>query len=244
MRNILFLLIFAGFLGPALSGHADEVPGRPMTVLELFTTQGCASCPPADAVFERLVEKENNDNLLAIGCHIALFDSQGWKDQLSLRDCDRRLTGYYLSGVADNAGVPNMILNGKYSFAGDKDEMAKAALGMAQSLPAYPRIPMDIVGDKLSVLLPETALEGTAEIWLIGFDKKHEEQILGGQNMGMTVTYVNYVEEMRQIMRWDGKPLRISIPLDKIKGDNYGVIAQMTNERGPTDIVAAGKLEK
>lgn len=218
----------------ALPATAQE---RKPVVLELFTTQSCNACPPADALLKELAAED--PAVIAIGCHVSYMDTPAWKDTFAQPFCESRHSGYFRTLGLQQFGTPTMIINGQYDVIDGKEDLTRAAIKMVRSLPALPEIQIQKTDDAIDIILPDVPMTQSAEIWLFGLDSMKTVTIGGGQNAKVTVDYINPVTHLEKLMDWDGKHQKISYPLDKMPAAGFAVIAQ-NGYSGP--IVAAGKL--
>jgi hypothetical protein len=232
LRLFVLAFILMG-LTPAPAG-AEGV-----AVYELFTTQGCVTCPPGDKVF-KIIASENDPKIIAFSCHVSYFDAEDWKDTLSKKFCDERQKQYFLNLDLGSMFTPQVIIGGIYDAKGHDENMIRAGLKMVQAENAVP-VSLSLRDGYLDITLPKMRLNKKADIWLIGY-KKHETTIIaGGQNKGSVVDYMNIVTDMRKLMRWNGTYMNMAFPTAEMQGDGYVVLAQYA---GDMKILAAGKVEK
>lgn len=233
-RFFLYLLLSAPLAAPALAAE------KTMTVLELFTTQSCADCPPADMILEKIAD-EDEQHVIALGCHITYFDSGPWKDTLSISDCDERQGDYFSSVPLEAIYTPQMVINGRFDAKGNKESLVRAAIAMSQSVNMVQELEIGLNPDSLQIALPAIKLEQPTTLWVISYDFSNTTIITAGQNAGQTIRYVNPVRHIRKIIDWDGSATTMTFPLTEIKAQGYAVIAQYEDSG---DILAAGKAEK
>ena len=200
-------------------------------VVELFTSQSCSSCPPADKNLAKLSE---NPNVIALGFHVTYWNHLHWKDTLSNQFSTDRQRAYARHKGNGRVYTPQMVVNGGDEFVGSRSGSIKSSLNRAQEVD-----PIQVAedGDKLTVTLPSLK-DGNYTLWLAGTKDTHTQEIPSGENRGRTVTYHNAVLHYEKAGNWDGFPQELSF--DKPAGDidNYVVLAQ---EGGYGPIIAAGK---
>ena len=203
-------------------------------LVELFTSQGCSSCPPADQIMNQLAE---NPNFIPISYHVTYWDYIGWKDSLGRVFSDGRQRGYSDFKNAKRVYTPQMIINGKKEFVGSRKHEANRNLSKAKPVAA-----IRVTGktpDKAMITLPQTK-NGNYAIWVAGIDAAHIEKIARGENRGKNITYTNTVIALDQGERWDGTAKTMSINLKRDPNiDHYVVFAQ---NKGFGEIVAATKI--
>jgi hypothetical protein len=172
--------------------------------VELFTSQSCSSCPPADKV---LGELSSIPNVIALGCHVTYWDQLNWKDTLSLPACTQRQRTY--AGQMDLRQVytPQMVVNGRAEFVGSNRSQALSAVKNAANAPnALKTITLTRAGDALTAQLPQLATDQPRQtLWLMPIGEKHTQAIRSGENGGLTVTYNNPVAALSDAGAWDGK---------------------------------------
>ncbi|MFC3118470.1 DUF1223 domain-containing protein [Jhaorihella thermophila] len=134
----------------ALTGLARPAEANPV-VVELFTSQGCSSCPPAEELLGRIADR---DEVLALSLHVDYWDYLGWKDEYALKDCTRRQRGYARAAGRNMVYTPQMIVNGREALTGT-DTMELAELIMKYQHPGRDAAQVEVVarrtGNALSV---------------------------------------------------------------------------------------------
>ncbi|MGH1485252.1 MAG: DUF1223 domain-containing protein [Cellvibrionaceae bacterium] len=229
-------IVLLGVLLFASLGHAKG--SKPITVVELFTSQGCYSCPPADAF---LGELKHQDNIIALSCHVTYWNYLGWRDTFSKRFCDNRQRGYqsYLQG---NAGVytPQMIVNGQYAGIGSRKSRIHKLINVAQQRTQVQSIQLSFSESekRVEISLPELVSK-TQRLLLLGTSGEHSLPIARGENGGKQLTYHNPVEEVIQLGAWDGQQKKLVQEVDSSSVNEWVVIAQ---EWPLGQITAAGKV--
>ena len=219
----------------------------PKAVIELFTSQGCASCPPADALLGRLAKEED---VIAVSMPVTIWDYLGWPDTLALPDLTRRQIAYSESRGDREVYTPQVIVSGREAVVGsDRSSIEAVIRDQNAAKPALP-LPVDIV-QRGGVLVVEIgAADGLdadrATVWLLHIARELSVPIGRGENRGRNITYHNVVREMRPIGVWKGRPKVIEIPLSDVEQDpNAGciVIVQPDAPEGPGPILGAAQLE-
>jgi hypothetical protein len=196
----------------AAAAHAD-----PRAVVELFTSQGCSSCPPADKL---LGELANDPSLVSISLPIDYWDYLGWKDTLAdPRHTARQKAYSKLRG--DREVYTQVVVNGSQHALGSDRSAIERAVAESRKNPATLALPVLLtVGDgRLSVALPDGKDGHVAEVWICGLTKTVTVSIKRGENRGKTVTYFNVVRHWMKLDTWDGKAHSWSVPIRDIAGD-------------------------
>jgi hypothetical protein len=200
-RTISALLILAS------SAFAAPVRADPagLVVVELFTSQGCSSCPPADAI---LVELTRRPNVLPLGFHVDYWDRLGWRDPFSSPAATARQESYARALGLQGVYTPQVVINGRHETVGSDRQTINTVMA------ASPRMPVQIafaVGhDALSVRVG--AGQGEGRLWRVIFDRQHETSVERGENAGRTIVNVNVVRSLVPAGSWSGSPLILSVP--------------------------------
>lgn len=197
--------------------------GEPV-LLELFTSQGCSSCPPADALAEKLAA---NPDLVVIARPVTYWDRLGWKDTLAREDNTVLQRDYARRGLAGRNGVytPQLVVDGAFGAVGSR--AADVAAGIKQ---------YGARGDAAIRVVPKAGgyvvnLSGTtggkAELVLLAVTRKVEVGIGNGENVGRSVTYANVLRSERKIGDWSGGAASLTLAADKLRqpgADRYALV--------------------
>jgi len=207
LRNLSALALFAVMTvsapSPALAGGKS--------VIELFTSQGCNSCPPADKLLGTLTREPN---LIPLTLAVDYWDYLGWKDTLALHSHTKRQQNYAKVRGDMNVYTPQAVVNGvKYVVGSDAREIS-AALRNHPSNEA--EVPLVVKRDGENVSVDIGAGQGKATVWMLSVESKVEVKIAKGENKGATVTYFNVVRSWRNLGAWSGTPMRTSIPVAEL----------------------------
>lgn len=203
-------------------------------VLELFTSQGCSSCPPADKLLNEL---SDNPNIIPIAYHVTYWDYLSWKDTLGRKFADQRQRAYARFKRSSRVYTPQMIVNGGEEFVGSRKDSVNGAMRRATPVK---RITMNgLTPAGTTIALPEVK-SGDYVLWIAGMNASHTEKIQRGENRGKNITYKNTVLTLDQGERWDGNNKNITIDLKKNDKVDYYVIFAQNKAFG--EIVAAGKI--
>lgn len=223
-------------LGGALGGERAAAPDpAPFpTVVELFTSQGCSSCPPADAY---LGELSARDGIIALSFHVDYWNYIGWRDPFASADATARQRAYGRTLHDRYSYTPQMVINGMASEVGSRRARVDAIIAR-ESRRTRLRVPVTAVADgsgRLTVTVPAAAYEGEAALWLIEFDREHVTDVARGENAGRKLRNVNVVREIHRIGTWSGEPLEETVDLDTLGPEPRGgcVVILQTAEAGP-----------
>ena len=201
--------------GVIRAGEAATVGSRPVLV-ELFTSQGCSSCPPADAVLRELGRRPD---VLALGFHVDYWDSLGWADPYASPQFTARQQRY--AGQHDwQVYTPQLVIDGQRSLVGSRRSAAED--GIVAAGKARRTAVASIVRDGAAVRVDiGKADDGSAagEVWLISFDAERTTAIARGENAGRRIVYPNVVRSIRRLGDWRNAPLSLQ---DKLLPDEQG----------------------
>lgn len=231
-------MIMAVWSTPALA------QSQPRAVLELFTSQGCSSCPPAD---ELLGELALDSDVLAVTLPVKLWDFLGWQDTLATQQNTDRQMAYSVARGDRDVYTPQMMVNGELGVVASDRDAVEAAINEsadAMTLPIFASVENDV----LSISIPSSA-EGPVDVtlWLLVVEDEVTVPIGAGENRGRKLVYHNVVREMRPMGMWKGRPMQIDLPLtDLKKSESFGciIIAQEHTFRGPGRIIGAAAVDK
>lgn len=226
----MFLFIHAAV---AALTAADTAPTpRVPVIVELFTSQGCSSCPPADDVLRRLDEQQpvKNAEVIALSEHVDYWNSLGWKDPFSSRQFSLRQQEYAELFRARGSYTPQMVVNGRVEFIGSdlrtaRREIERAAeAGNSQFRPANVRVTAGAEGGSRTLdvkidQLPAVNANDTAVVWLAITESGLSNPVNEGENKGRMLTHVGVVRtlvRMGEIKRdARGYAAQAKVPADK-----------------------------
>ncbi|UFZ04435.1 DUF1223 domain-containing protein [Bradyrhizobium ontarionense] len=210
---------------PATAGE------RPV-VIELFTSQGCSSCPPANAYLNELVRQQRD--VLPLAFHVTYWDRLGWKDPFSLAAATDRQARYG-SRFGDGSYTPEIVVDGKTSHVGSNRAEVGPAIDRARGARSTAAtIKLARNGNQISVEIGGG--EGRGRALLVGFDHRHETAIGRGENSGRKLEELNVVRSVRALADWSGAALRLTEPMPE--GEDAAVILEAADGR----IVGAARL--
>lgn len=203
-------------------------------LVELFTSQGCSSCPPADEVLGQLTKR---DDVIALSLHVDYWDYLGWKDSFADPAFSNRQKAYAAAASSTMIYTPQMIVGGVNSVVGTRTMELMDHLAAHQSKARAVELQLaksdgDIVvrGEAIRKLPARMVVQ------LVRYSPKETVKIKRGENAGRNITYHNVVTSWRVIGTWDGDaPLDVSAPLD---GDEPSVIVVQDGASGPVLAVA------
>jgi hypothetical protein len=208
------IILFAGLAGPAAAQP------RPV-VVELFTSEACSSCPPAEALLARL--QKSKPDILALSFHVTYWDGPAWKDKYSLVGATDRQSWYVALKNSDQVYTPEAVVDGTAQMVGSNQANVTSAIVSANTAGA---VPVSISGGAMiSVHVGQGS--GGAKIWLFGFDAAHDTAVGGGENTGATIHEVNVVRSITPLGTWTGIASTYNMP--RPAGEHVAVLVQADN---------------
>ena len=236
MKRFTTLLIVLTVLVFPLSVGAQQASP---VVVELFSSQGCPACPPAEAYLRELAERPG---IIALEFHIDYYDYAGWKDPFGSADYTRRWRTYARALGARYEYTPFMVVGGGAHVVGSKRDEAEARIKMAVPGPAVaPRLEVEINGRDAMIRVDGEGPAGIYDILLVTYDKENKTKVMAGENRGMTLIEANVVRGFSRVGQWAGAPVAVTANLAGMAGD--GGCAVLLQRVGGGPIVAATNLQ-
>jgi hypothetical protein len=210
VRLTVWLALPALVMSIVQAAAAQE--SRPVSVLELFTSQGCSSCPAADALFARYAMRSD---IVALSFPVDYWDYLGWKDTLASSKFTSRQRAYADVRGDGRVYTPQVVVNGMVHVVGSHEEEIDAAIAKtARKQPVRIGVHAQSDGSMLTIETEpgpgDAALPG-GTIWLAVVQPAVEVEISRGENRGKRVTYTNVVREFTAVGMWSAKPVRIEL---------------------------------
>ena len=224
MSRKIPVLLLAATLAAGFAAAASAQDRSPV-VVELFTSEGCSSCPPADALLGELAQRPD---IVPLAFHVDYWDYIGWKDPYASAANTRRQHDYAAALGLHMVYTPQMVVDGRTDVVGSERGDVAAAIGKAA---VAPKVAITIEKDAggYRVLIPAAAppAGGPATVWLAHFDSQRETGVKRGENGGRTLKEYNIVREWRQIATWDGSALSLPLAMTgKPAQDGCAIIVQ------------------
>ena len=220
--------------GPGAPVRADG--HRSPVVVELFTSEGCNSCPPADAYLGELAKRPG---VLALSWHIDYWDYIGWKDPFAQHEFTLRQRAYEHALAQPYIYTPQMVINGHLQGIGsERDEIerliAEARQEQAAQAAGAPRV--TVHGDEVHV---EGGANQPSVVWAAWFDTQHWTPVAQGENAGRRLGEFNVVRKWSQLGRYNGKPVTLKLGMAADDKSGCAIVVQRQTSTGPGPIVAA-----
>jgi hypothetical protein len=225
------LLFMAPFLSLSRIASADVRP----VVIELFTSEGCSSCPPAEAYIAELAQ---HTEVLALTYHVTYWDDLGWKDRFGLPEATQRQGAYVQALHLSSAFTPQTVIDGRRSFVGSD----RNAIGRELSVPRDgPSIALVQREGALTIGLP--AHHGASgDVLLIAYRHAAVTSIGRGENAGRTLNEANIVRSIRTLGHWEGQDGAFRVQLDSLPQDATDA-AVLVQDHGQAAILGAATLK-
>lgn len=240
MRRTIAISALAALTSFGVAGNSLSGEKAPPSVVELFTSQGCSSCPPADRLLVELAERED---VVAIAFHVNYWDYIGWKDPFATQWGTDRQSSYARSLGLGNRYTPQMLVDGKRNVVGSRRvEVANALVSSMRE--SDERIPLSLAreADEIVAHLPGRTLNRPLQIWLVRYSGPRETKVRRGENRGATLINTHIALQMELVGEWDGKAGERRMPLP-LAGDREGGVAVWVQEKGPGAILGAASLD-
>lgn len=232
MKNARPLIYAAALMMMATTHTAKAAESTmPRAVVELYTSQGCNSCPPADRVLYEL--NQEHSDVLFLSYHVDYWNYLGWTDPFSDETYSVRQRDYANRMRERYVYTPQVIING--------DEVVRATAKSRIESTSSTIAPLDDVADiTLQSNNPDQPATGTitlsangkpspnrvSQIWLIGFDREHQRDVLSGENAGKRLVHANVVREMVNLGNWDGSNAQLSFAMNDAWNGGVAVLVQ------------------
>ncbi len=229
MRQLFAIFTVLGFLQP-MPAAAEDGP----VVVELYTSQGCSSCPPADAMLHDLAKR---DEVIALSLHVDYWDYIGWVDVFAQSAFTQRQHDYARAAHSASVYTPQMVIGGVDHVVGSRPVQVMDAV-QAHRAKGYPvAVSLSKSGDTVQI---DAQPGGTGDyvVQLVRYTPQETVTIRRGENAGRELTYVNIVQSLEVISQWDGTSAFSMVA--QAPGDDPVVVIIQQASNGP--VVGAAQL--
>lgn len=236
VRKLLIgALLGAIFATPSLAGGGKKV------VVELFTSQGCSSCPPADAYLAELAKR---DDVIALSFHVDYWNYIGWNDPFSSPEATSRQRAYGRALHKRYVYTPQIVVDGRAETIGSDRTTVDSLIRMAS---AAQKVEIDIDhhdDGTADIHVPAASGHGTGEVWIGFYDSAVETEVRAGENRGERIVNANIVRVYKRIGTWSGGALNKRVDLKALgaKGRDGCVVILQAPNNGPVIGAAAFPL--
>lgn len=215
-----------------------------VTVVELFTSQGCPACPRADKLLGELAER---DDIIALSFHVDYWDYYGWADPFASKVYSQRQQRYLDQRGLPYVYTPQIVVDGKWQASGNKPaEVIEDILAARSEQGGHVSVQLERLSNGLvRIQIPESdaRYRGEAEIMIVRFDDKHVTDVTRGENRGKTIVNHHVVRLIRPVARWNGEPVDVVVSLQELDGADPAYCAIFVQERGQGRILGATAVD-
>ncbi|TDO83012.1 hypothetical protein EV143_102274 [Flavobacterium chryseum] len=197
--------------------NTEKKAVKGFALLELYTSEGCSSCPPADELMVRIQNEYKEDNVYILAYHVDYWDRQGWKDIFSNADFTKRQYEYSTFLGKEQVYTPQLIVNGKADYIGSQETIVKAAIKSALSQPVVADLYLE-ASQSNNNLTVNYAVEGTSKnsSLLIAIVQKHaNSNVKRGENANRVLSHYQIVHQLQSVDLSKAKKGTTSIRLPK-----------------------------
>jgi hypothetical protein len=213
---------WSGALGVcAIVAIVRPAHAEPRAVVELFTSQGCSSCPPADKIIGELAK---DPSIIALSMPIDYWDYLGWKDTLADSRFSARQKAYSQMRGDRDVYTPQVVVNGSTHVIGSDRAGIESAIGNTKQADGVMSVPvtMTLSGKQINVSVAASGKDPAAmhgEVWICSVSREIPISIGRGENSGREITYHNVVRSLLKVGDWNGTPGSWTVPLENISRD-------------------------
>jgi hypothetical protein len=223
LTRLLTLMLLAG---PAVAADAP-------VLLELFTSQGCSSCPPADRL---LTELSRRDDVLALGFHVSYWNYIGWKDTFATDATTKRQYAYARPLGSASVYTPQMVVGGRAHTVGSDASEIERLVGHARKNAGQVTVAIEATGVSVG------AGEGRGTVTLACYDARHEVKVARGENGGRVLGYSNVVRHLDSLGDWSGAPLRFAVDLEAQRAAGRDGCVALVQQPGPGAVIGVARF--
>ena len=215
---------------------------RGPVVVELFTSQGCSSCVPADRLLGELAAL---DDIVALSFHVDYWDYIGWTDPFASAETTARQHAYARALGQRNVYTPEIVIGGVTHRVGSDTDAVRAAIReVRETAGAGAKVTIEMNGpDVLRVTVGASHYSGAADVLLVRYDARHETPVSRGENAGRTVINHNVVREFRKIGSWSGQETSFDIRWSEITDRGSDSCAVIVQASGTGAVLGAARFD-
>jgi hypothetical protein len=231
----------AGLLvGADAAAEGKPGQGNGPWAIELFTSQGCSSCPPADALLGKLAQRPD---IVALSFHIDYWDYIGWKDRFATQETTARQRAYARTLRQKYVYTPEMVVDGRVHQPGINTGQIDSMLADARRQSAVRTTPLlkRMADGTLRIALDAAKIDGAADVTLFVYDRRHATPVQRGENEGRRLDNFNVVRRFEVLGQWNGAQAHWSVPTDRFEAEQGLAVIIQQADHGP--VLGANKLE-
>jgi hypothetical protein len=220
-RRALLLSAGAGAIAGLMGSRTGSAASRSPVVVELFTSQGCSSCPPADAFMRDLVKQPG---VIAVSYNVDYWDYLGWRDTLGSPVFSRRQRDYARRRGDGKVYTPQMVIDGRRHEVGSRRKAVYAAIAEEGALPGDTTVPMHASETPSEIVIdvggaPTDRIKQESTIWVLVVEPQVVVPITRGENAGSKISYSNVVRRMIPAGMWHGEATTLKLPKADLMAD-------------------------
>jgi hypothetical protein len=236
MGIVRHLIVAFVFLLPTVT---SALANDRLVVVELFTSQGCSSCPPADALIGTLAKR---NDVLPLSVHVPYWNYIGWSDPFALPQATERQRAYAKQFNLRYVYTPQMVVSGQAQMTGSDHEALLNAIRSIDTASQPSVLVRDDSTGQIEVALSFVDAIEPMDVMFVAFDHHQQTRVLRGENRNRTLDNYNVVRLMQTIDQWNGdaKVIKTGINIKELPGDQYGAFVQ--GQKSKT-IFAAGTMK-
>jgi hypothetical protein len=234
LKRLIHALSAAAIMGLGLGQMA--VAEDSDVLLELFTSQGCSSCPPAEAVLSELAEREG---VIALALHVDYWDYLGWRDQFAMPAMTARQRSYAETMDERSVYTPQIIIQGRAMAVGHNTRAIDGYIAQMRAQPQTVRLIAERYEDMIKVQVEPEVAGQTGVIHVVAYRSKAVSPISHGENRGRTLTHTNVVTNWSTVGAWEGDAASFVVPMPDAQDGGVVVILQ-AGMTGP--VIAVDRL--
>jgi hypothetical protein len=241
-------LLAIGLAAPVLLALAAvtvnaAAPAKSPVVLELFTSQGCSSCPPADALLGRYAKQ---NGVIALSYSVDYWDYLGWHDTLASPANSARQRAYAAARGDGAVYTPQMVVDGMRHAVGSEEGSIDATIAAAERQRAGSLVPVSLQADHGMLVIrigaaPAGSKKRAAMVLLVSAKSLQDVHIARGENGGRTIAYHDAVRGFRPVGRWTGEALTLRVPILGLGQGGADRFAALLQTDGPGEILGAAE---
>jgi hypothetical protein len=211
-----------------------NVQARP-AVVELFTSEGCSSCPPAEAYVGELAQRRD---VLALTFHVDYWDDLGWRDRFSLPEATQRQRAYAKTLRLSSVYTPQVVIDGRSDFVGsDRASIGRALMDGRGGV----AVALSLRNGEVVIDLGTQGNVPPSDVMIVAYQRTAVSPIGRGENAGRTIKEFNIVRDLRTLGRWDGQKRQYRARLDALPPDATDV-AVLVQPLGQAPIIGAASV--
>lgn len=241
LSKLLLVVVWVALVPPA---SATDLNGGPV-VVELFTSEGCSSCPPADALLGKLDQERNaQPQVIVLGEHVDYWNDLGWKDRFSSADFSRRQNQYARQFKLNSVYTPQMVIDGRYQLVGNNEGSVREKISAAAHKPKATAITLSWNQGKLTVNA-RGPVRGSEGIFLAITENGLSTSVARGENSGRTLRHSGVVRTLHKIGKISGGHFSSTVPVELQPGwkpENLRVVVFAQSE-GTGEVLGAASLD-